>query len=123
MLGFIFITKSFVFSNSISLRQRRETGKYTLTDSFCTFQLQIVEFPGYLSMHSMLADFLTYNLGNSPQWSGKRGCEKLHALSSIEDIAQRDKQVNNGIFLSQPATTSYFFIHKRYVIGKLGCDI
>lgn len=74
-------------------------------------------------MHSKLADFLTYNLGNSLQWSGKRVCEELHVLSSIEDVAQREKQVNKVMVASQPATLSYFYIHKRYVIGKLGCDI
>lgn len=73
-------------------------------------------------MHSRLADFLTNN-PNSLQWSGKRECEELHALSSIENVAQRDKQVDNGIVASQPAALSYFVIHKSYVIGKLGSDI
>lgn len=76
-----------------------------------------------MSMHSRLADFLTNNPANSLQWSGKRGCEELRALSSIENVAQRDKQVNNGMVASQPATFSYFVIHKSYVIGKFGCDI
>lgn len=59
-------------------------------------------------MHSRVADFLTNNLANSLQWSGKRGCEELHALSSKEDAAKRDKQVNNGMVASQPATRRYF---------------
>lgn len=117
MLIFCVITKSFVFSNSISLSQRRETGKYTLIDSFGTLQLQLMGFSGYL--HSRIADFLTNNLTNSLQWSGKRGCEELHARSSMEDVAQRDKQVNNGTVASQPDIFNYFVIHKRYVIGKL----
>jgi len=51
-------------------------------------------------MHSRLADFLTNNLAKSLQWAGKRGCEQLHALSSTEDVAKRDKQVNNEMVVS-----------------------
>lgn len=84
------IIKSLSSSNRINVGQRSETN--TLTDRFCTFQLWLVKFPGCLCTYSRLENFLTNNLVNSLQWAGKGGCEKLHVLSSTEDVEKKKKR-------------------------------
>lgn len=79
------ITKSLASCNRINLGQRSESDKYMLIGRFWTFQQCLLKFLICLNAHSRLDNFLTNNLANSLQWTGKRGCEKLHALSSKED--------------------------------------
>lgn len=113
MLGFCLITESFVSSNRIDLEQRRETGKHTQIDSFCTFQLWPVNFPVCLSIHSRLTNFLTKNLGNSLQCTGKRGCEQLHAVSSTEDAAKEtNRWIIKWLFHNLPRL-GIFVVHIR----------
>lgn len=89
---FCLIIKSLSSSNRINFGQRSETDKYTLIDRFCTFQLWLVKFPGCLCTYSRLENFLTNNLVNSLQWAGKGVCEKLHVLSSTEDVKKKKKR-------------------------------
>ncbi|KAJ7406398.1 hypothetical protein BTVI_65648 [Pitangus sulphuratus] len=77
--------------------------------------LGLMKFPGCLSMHSRLADFLTNNLANSLQWSGKRVCEQLHTLSSTEDAAKGDKQ--------DPKDKQNFFPVVKFVVYAILLEI
>lgn len=67
---------------------------------FWTFQQWLLKFPSCWRAHSRLDNFLTNNLANSLQWTGKRGYEKFHTLSSTDD-EKRNRQLNNKIVVSQ----------------------